>query len=72
MSDQGGIGRQRLQWISMIDDVTTVGFFSNLEKHNVSFEEAKDVFDDPLQISLLDHHRADTGPSSSDCRQPVF
>ncbi len=27
----------------------------NQEKHGVSFEEAKEVFDDPLQISKLDH-----------------
>ncbi len=26
----------------------------NIKKHNISFEEAKDVFDDPLHISLLD------------------
>ena len=28
---------------------------SNQEKHGVSFEEAKEVFDDALQISKLDH-----------------
>lgn len=27
----------------------------NLQKHGVSFEEAKEVFDDPLQLSRLDH-----------------
>lgn len=27
----------------------------NQEKHNISFEEAKEVFEDPLQISKLDH-----------------
>ncbi len=27
----------------------------NQKKHKVSFEEAKEVFDDPLQISKLDH-----------------
>lgn len=27
----------------------------NQEKHGVSFEEAKEVFDDALQISRLDH-----------------
>jgi len=27
----------------------------NQEKHDVSFEEAREVFDDPLQISKLDH-----------------
>ncbi len=27
----------------------------NQEKHNVSFEEAREVFDDPLQISKLDY-----------------
>jgi len=27
----------------------------NQEKHGVSFEEAKEVFDDALQISKLDH-----------------
>ncbi len=26
----------------------------NVEKHGVSFEEAKDVFSDPLHISILD------------------
>lgn len=28
---------------------------SNIQKHQVSFEEAKTVFDDPLHISKLDH-----------------
>lgn len=28
---------------------------SNIQKHGVSFEEAKTVFDDPLQISKLDY-----------------
>ena len=28
---------------------------SNQAKHGVSFEEAKEVFDDPLHVSLLDH-----------------
>ena len=28
---------------------------SNLQKHGVSFEEAKDVFEDPFHISKLDH-----------------
>jgi uncharacterized DUF497 family protein len=27
----------------------------NLQKHGVGFEEAKSVFDDPLQISKLDY-----------------
>jgi len=27
----------------------------NQQKHGVSFEDAKIVFDDPLQISKLDH-----------------
>ena len=27
----------------------------NVQKHGVSFEDAKEVFDDPLQISKLDH-----------------
>ena len=27
---------------------------SNIKKHKVSFEEAREVFDDPLHISLLD------------------
>jgi len=27
----------------------------NQEKHGVSFDEAKEIFDDPLQISKLDH-----------------
>jgi uncharacterized DUF497 family protein len=27
----------------------------NQEKHSVSFEEAREVFDDPLQISKLDY-----------------
>ncbi len=27
----------------------------NQQKHGVSFEEAKEVFDDPLHISKLDH-----------------
>ena len=27
----------------------------NQEKHGVSFEEAREVFDDPLQISKLDY-----------------
>lgn len=28
---------------------------SNIQKYQVSFEEAKTVFDDPLHISKLDH-----------------
>jgi uncharacterized DUF497 family protein len=28
---------------------------SNKKKHGVSFEEAKEVFEDPLHLSLLDH-----------------
>ena len=27
----------------------------NIQKHNISFEEAKEVFSDPLHISKLDH-----------------
>ena len=27
---------------------------SNKKKHHVSFEEAREVFDDPLQIAILD------------------
>ena len=27
----------------------------NVKKHGVSFEDAREVFDDPLQISKLDH-----------------
>ena len=27
---------------------------SNIEKHGISFEEASDVFNDPLHIALLD------------------
>ena len=27
----------------------------NIQKHNISFEEAKEVFLDPLHISRLDH-----------------
>jgi uncharacterized DUF497 family protein len=27
----------------------------NIQKHNISFEEAKEVFLDPLHISKLDH-----------------
>jgi len=27
----------------------------NMEKHGVSFEEAKEIFGDPLHISKLDH-----------------
>ena len=27
----------------------------NIQKHGVAFEDAKTVFDDPLQISKLDH-----------------
>ena len=27
----------------------------NQDKHGVSFEEAKEVFEDPLQLSKLDH-----------------
>ena len=27
----------------------------NIQKHGVSFEEAKEVFEDPLQISKLDY-----------------
>ncbi|MBI9101293.1 MAG: BrnT family toxin [Spirochaetales bacterium] len=27
---------------------------SNIKKHNISFEEAKKIFDDPLHISVLD------------------
>lgn len=27
----------------------------NIEKHQISFEEAKEVFDDPFHISKLDH-----------------
>lgn len=28
---------------------------ANLKKHGVSFEEAREVFDDPLHLSILDH-----------------
>jgi len=28
---------------------------SNQKKHGVSFEEAREVFDDPLHLSILDH-----------------
>jgi len=28
---------------------------TNQEKHGVSFEEAREVFEDPFQISKLDH-----------------
>jgi uncharacterized protein len=28
---------------------------ANQEKHDISFEEAREVFEDPLQISKLDH-----------------
>jgi len=28
---------------------------SNIEKHQVSFEEAREVFNDPMHISKLDH-----------------
>ncbi len=28
---------------------------NNLQKHGVSFEEAKEVFEDPFHISKLDH-----------------
>ena len=28
---------------------------SNIQKHNISFEEAKEVFLDPMQISKLDY-----------------
>ena len=28
---------------------------TNIRKHGVSFEEAQEVFDDPLHIALLDH-----------------
>ncbi len=28
---------------------------ANVKKHGVSFEDAREVFDDPLQISKLDH-----------------
>ena len=27
----------------------------NQQKHGISFDEAKEIFDDPLQISRLDH-----------------
>ena len=27
----------------------------NIQKHNISFKEAKEVFSDPLHISKLDH-----------------
>ena len=27
---------------------------SNIRKHNVSFEEAREVFDDPLHLAILD------------------
>ena len=27
----------------------------NIQKHNINFEEAKEVFSDPLHISKLDH-----------------
>ena len=52
---------------SGIDDVHTWGYYlsmrfewdhlknqANIKKHKVSFEEAKEVFDDPLHISILD------------------
>lgn len=28
---------------------------SNIQKHQISFEEAQEVFDDPLHLSKLDH-----------------
>jgi len=28
---------------------------TNIRKHGVSFEEAQEVFDDPLHIAVLDH-----------------
>ena len=28
---------------------------ANLRKHSVSFEEAREVFDDPLHLAILDH-----------------
>lgn len=28
---------------------------ANLKKHGVSFEEAREVFDDPLHLAILDH-----------------
>jgi uncharacterized DUF497 family protein len=28
---------------------------SNLEKHGVGFDEAQEVFSDPLHVSILDH-----------------
>ncbi|HUW69425.1 MAG TPA: BrnT family toxin [bacterium] len=27
----------------------------NIARHGISFEEAKEVFDDPLHLSILDH-----------------
>lgn len=27
---------------------------SNINKHNISFEEAKEIFNDPLHISIMD------------------
>jgi len=27
----------------------------NIAKHGISFDEAKEVFDDPLHLSILDH-----------------
>ena len=31
----------------------------NLKKHGVSFEEASDIFLDPLQLSLLDNEHSE-------------
>ena len=28
---------------------------NNIKKHNISFEEAREVFDDPLHLAILDH-----------------
>jgi hypothetical protein len=36
-------------------DWDTQKALANLEKHGVSFQEASEVFDDPLHLSVLDH-----------------
>ena len=36
-------------------DWDTQKALANLEKHGVSFQEASEVFDDPLHLSVLEH-----------------
>ena len=38
----------RFEWDNRKND-------ANIKKHGVSFEEAREVFDDPLHLAIMDH-----------------